>query len=106
MYQYETSAELYGPVTRTPPDLESIAITPARSILSPGATQQFIATGAFSDGTTQQLASVTWRSSDPRVAQISNDASNHGVALAIAKGNVIIEARAGRVMGWARLTVR
>ena len=100
------SAELYGPATLTPADLESIAITPERSTLFPGATRRFIATGAFSDGSTQQLASVTWSSWDPRVAQISNDASNHGVALAIAAGTSIIEARAGRVRGWARLTVR
>ena len=84
MYQYDASAELYEPATLTPPDLESIAITPERSTLSPGETQRFIATGTFSDGSTQQLASVTWSSSDPAVAQISNDASNHGVGLAIA----------------------
>ena len=100
------SAELYGPATLTPPDLESIAITPARPTLSPGETQRFIATGAFSDGSRQQLASVTWSSWDPTVAQITNDASNHGVALAIAAGTSIIEARAGRVRGWARLTVQ
>jgi hypothetical protein len=105
VYQYETSAELYGPITRTPPDLESIAITPKRSTLSPGATQHFIATGTFRDGSTQQLASVTWSSSNPAVAQISNDASNHGVALAIAAGKVVIEAKAGTVQGRARLTV-
>jgi hypothetical protein len=100
------SAELYEPATLTPPDLESIAITPARSTLSPGATQQFIATGTFSHGSKQQLASVIWSSSDPRVAQISNDASNHGVGLAIAPGNVIVAAHAGWVWGWAWLTVK
>ena len=92
---YLSSAELYEPATRTPPDLESIAITPERSTLSPGETQHFIATGTFSDGSTQELASVTWSSSDPTVAEISNDAGNHGVALAIGAGKVIIEARAG-----------
>ena len=101
-----SSAELYGPAMRTPPDLESIAITPERHILSPGETRRFIAMGTFSDGTRQQLASVTWISWNPRVAQITNDASNHGAALAIARGEVIIEARAGRVKSWARLSVR
>ncbi len=33
---YEASAELYEPTTLTPPNLESIAITPERSTLSPG----------------------------------------------------------------------
>jgi hypothetical protein len=101
-----SSAELYQPAMLTPPDLESIAITPTRPTLSPGETQHFIATGTFSDGSRQQLASVTWSSSDPTVAQVSNDASNHGVGLAIAAGTSLIEARVGRVAVCARLTVQ
>ncbi len=100
------SAELYEPVLCPPPDLKSIAITPATSTLSPGETQRFIAIGKFSDGTTQQLASVTWSSSNPAVVEISNDASNPGVGLAIAAGTVRIEASAVWVRGWARLTVQ
>jgi hypothetical protein len=101
-----SSAELYVPPTLILPDLESIAVTPATSTLSPGATQQFIATGTFTDGSTQQLASVTWSSSNPKVAQITNDWSNHGVALAVAKGTVTITATDGSVSGTARLTVK
>ena len=100
------SAELYEPVTLTPPNLVSIAITPATSTLSPGATQQFIATGTFSDNSTQQLASVTWSSSNRALAQISNDTTNHGVGLAIAAGTVTIKATAGSVGGLATLTVQ
>jgi large repetitive protein len=100
------TAELYEPVLCPPPDLKSIAITPTTSTLSPGATQRFVAMGTFSDGTTQQLASVTWFSSNPAVAEISNDASNHGTALAIARGEVIIAAHAGWVWGWAWLRVQ
>ncbi len=100
------SAELYIPVTLTPPNLESIAVTPATSTLSPGGTQQFIATGTFSDGSTQRLASVTWSTSDPTVAQITNDWSNHGLGLAIAAGTVTITATAGSVSGTATLTVQ
>jgi len=99
------NAELYVPLTLTPPNLESIAVTPATSTLSPGGTQQFIATGTFSDGSTQQLASVTWSSSNPNVAQITNDWSNHGLALAVAAGTVTITATAGSVSGTAMLTV-
>jgi hypothetical protein len=105
-FYYLSSAELYEPFLCPPPDLKSIAITPATSTLSPGETQRFIATGKFSDGTTQQLASVTWSSSNPAVAEISNDASNPGVGLAIAPGTVMIEARAVWVRGSARLTVQ
>ena len=100
------TAELYEPVLCPPAHLKSIAITPATSTLSPGETQRFIATGKFSDGTTQQLASVTWTSSNPHVAQISNDASNPGVGLAIAPGTVKIEVSAVWVRGWATLTVQ
>ena len=102
---YLTSAELYSPATLTPPNLESIAITPASSTLSPGSTQHFIATGTFSDGSKEQLASVTWSSSDSAVAQISNDVTNSGLGLAIAAGTVTITATAGSVSGTATLTV-
>jgi hypothetical protein len=101
-----SDAELYVPATLTPPNLVSIAITPATSTLSPGTTQQFIATGTFSDGSTEQLASVTWMSSDMTVAQISNDATNSGTGLAIAPGTVTITATAGSVSGSAMLTVQ
>ncbi len=100
------SAELYEPATFTPPNLESIAVTPGTSTLSPGGTQQFIATGTFSDGSKQQLASVTWSTSNPAVAQITNDWSNHGLGLAIAAGTVTITATDGSVSGTAKLTVQ
>jgi hypothetical protein len=100
-----STAELYEAATLTPPNLESIAVTPGTFTLSPGGTQQFIATGTFSDGRTQQLASVTWSSSNPAVAQISNDTSNHGMGLAIAAGTVTITATDGSVSGTATLTV-
>ncbi len=73
--------------------------------MSPGSTQQFIATGTFNDGT-EQPASVTWSSSDATVAEITNDASNHGVALAVAAGTVTITASAGTISGSSTLTVQ
>jgi hypothetical protein len=76
--------ELYEPATLTPPTLVSITVAPTTSTLSAGTTRRFIATGTFSDNSTQQLASVTWSSSDSTLAQISNDASNHGMGLAVA----------------------
>jgi hypothetical protein len=65
-----SSAELYEPATLTPPSRVSIAVTPETSTLSPGTTQQFIAVGTFSDSRTEQLASVTWSSSDTALGQI------------------------------------
>ena len=100
-----STSELYVPATLTPPSLVSIAVTPATPSLSLGATQRFIATGTFSDSSTEQLASVTWSSSDTTITQISNDASNLGTAIAIAPGTVTITATAGGVSGSVTLTV-
>lgn len=48
--------------------LVSIAVTPDNPSIVVGATQQFTATGTYSDNTTQDLtASVTWSSSDASV---------------------------------------
>ena len=48
--------------------LSSIAVTPANPTIAKGLTQQFTATGTFSDGTTQDLTSpVTWASATPSV---------------------------------------
>jgi hypothetical protein len=100
------SAELYEPGTFTPLNLVSIAVTPSSSTLSPGTTQQFIATGTFSDSSAQQLASVAWSSSDTTLAQVSSDAGNHGQSIAVAAGAVTISATAGSISGSATLTVR
>lgn len=100
------SAELYEPGSPAPANLVSIDVAPETFTLSPGTTQQFIATGTFSDGSVEQLASVTWSSSDRTVAQISDDATNHGSALAVAAGAVTITATAGSVKGAATLSVR
>jgi hypothetical protein len=46
------------------PTLTSIAVTPANPTIQTGATQQFTATGIYSDGSTQNITSqVTWASS-------------------------------------------
>jgi hypothetical protein len=52
--------------------LLSIVVTPANPSVTRGATIQFIATGKFSDNTTQNItSSVTWKSSNTKVASIS-----------------------------------
>jgi trimeric autotransporter adhesin len=101
------SAELYEPGTPTPSSLESIAVTPAAQTvdLFGAPTLQFIATGTFSGMSPEQLSSVTWSSSNPAVVQISNDASNHGLAVALAEGKVTITATAGSISGSTTLTV-
>jgi Bacterial Ig-like domain (group 2)/Galactose oxidase, central domain len=100
------SAELYLPGTLTPTGLVSITVTPATPTLSVGSTQQFIATGTFSDSSTQNLQSVTWSSSNQAAGTITNDASDHGVALALAAGKSTITASAGSISGSTVLTVQ
>jgi len=100
------SAELYLPATLTPTGIVSITVTPATPTLSVGSTQQFVATGTFSNGSMQNLQSVTWSSSNQAAGTITNDASDHGVALALAAGKSTITASAGSISGSIVLTVQ
>jgi plastocyanin len=76
--------------------LQSIAMTPADPAVPVGTTQQFVATGAFSDGTTQNLSSqVVWASATPSVATVSNTGQAH----ALAKGASVITASLGGITG-------
>ena len=69
-------------------------------------TQQFLATGNFSDGSTQNLtATVTWASSNPAVATISNTAGSQGLAASLVQGGSTISATSGSTTGTALLTV-
>ena len=93
------SAELYEAATLIPPNLVSISLSPSNPTITPATAQQFIATGAFSDSSTQQLASVTWSSSNTGVVTITNDASDLGAAYALATGTATVSACAGSVCG-------
>ena len=63
--------------------LVSIEVTPADPSIANGTTQQFTATGTYTDASTQDLtAAVTWSSSDEGVATISNAGGSEGLATA------------------------
>jgi len=82
--------------------LTSIAVTPATSSIATGATQQFAATGTYSDNSTQVITgSVSWISTDTSKANISNA----GMATAVAAGTTTIKAMSGSISGTASLTV-
>ncbi len=98
------SAELYTPSTTTPPGLTSISVTPANPTVSVGTFQRFIATGTFSSGPPQTLASVTWSSSNTSVATITNDVGSKGFA-DNSPGTTTITATAGSMSGSTLLTV-
>jgi uncharacterized protein YjdB len=82
--------------------LVSIAVTPASPSIAVGATQQFKATGTYSDGTTADItATVSWSSSSTSVATISAA----GLAKGIGAGSSTIHATSGSITGSATLTV-
>lgn len=82
--------------------LTSIAVTPANPSLAAKATQQFTATGSYSNGTTADItSSVTWSSSNAGVASITTA----GVATAAGAGTATITAAMNGVSGTAALTV-
>src|ERR1700730_4838873 len=102
---YLASAALSVPHTLTPPNLVSISLSPTSPTVPLDAAQQFIATGSFSDSSTEQVASVTWSSSDAAVVSITDDASNLGAAYALGTGAAMVSACAGAVCGSTTLTV-
>src|SRR5216117_4143381 len=93
-------------LTVTAATLTSIAVTPANPSLPLGLTRQFTATGTFSDSTMQDLTTqVTWSSSSPGMATISNASGSKGLATSVAAGTTIITATLGSVSGNTTLTV-
>ncbi len=85
-------------LTVTPATLVSIAVTPALPSITNRSTQQFTATGSYTDGSTQNLTTaVTWSSSAPSIATISNAAGSNGVATGAAVGSTSIGAMLGSI---------
>ena len=90
-------------VSTTAVTLTSIAVTPTNTTVTVGSTQQFTATGTYSDGTTStNTSSVTWRSSSTQIATINSS----GLATGVASGSTTITATSGTVSGNTTLTVQ
>jgi hypothetical protein len=86
--------------------LVSISVTPAKAVIAVGQSQQFTASGVFSDMSTLDVTDyVTWLSSAPAVADVSNANGTRGNAKAFAQGSTTITAVRGNVSGTASLTV-
>src|SRR5208337_3958577 len=84
----------------------SIAVTPTNPGIAPKTTEQFTATGTFSDNSTQDITtSVTWSSSNASVATISNAAGSNGQVTSVAAGTATITAASGLISGTTTLTV-
>jgi len=85
-------------LTVTPATLVSIAVTPSLPFISLGASQQFTATGTYSDSSTQNITtSVTWTSANTAVATISNTSGSQGLATSVGVGTSAITAALGSV---------
>ncbi len=92
--------------TVTPATLSSISITPTNPVRAKGTTQQFTATGIYTDSTTQDITSaVTWSSTNSAVATISNASGTNGIATAADTGSVTITATSGTISGTTNFTV-
>ena len=99
-----TSGSVVGVMTLTVAGatLKSIAVTPANPTLTKNATQQFTATGTFTDASTQNITnSVAWSSLNSAVATISGS----GLATSVGVGSSTIQAASGAVSGGTVLTV-
>ena len=93
-------------LTVTPATLVSIAVTPANRNLPAGLTNQFTATGTYTDNSTQNITTaVAWNSADTTIAAISNASGSIGLATAAGQGTVTITAALGSVSGSTTLTV-
>jgi hypothetical protein len=89
-------------VIRNAAALQSIAVAPADPAVTKGGTQQFNATGTFSDGSSQDLTGrVAWASANIAVATISGT----GLASALSPGSSAISASLDGVTGSTVLTV-
>jgi hypothetical protein len=84
------------------PTLTSISISPMNPSIVVGNTEQFAATGTYSDGYTQVITNaVTWSSSNTATATIG---ASTGLATTTAIGSTTITATLGSVSGSTTLT--
>jgi len=89
-------------LTITNANLDSITVTPANSTVPQGVFRQFVATGAFSDGSTQDLSAITtWSSTSTSVAQVSSS----GLLAALGLGTATISATLNSTTGTTDVTV-
>jgi trimeric autotransporter adhesin len=89
-------------LTVTPATLSSLSLSPSTAAIAPASSQQYIATGTFSDGTKANVNTlVNWSTSDPNVASVSNP----GVITGQSSGQVTVTAQQGSISASAHLLV-
>jgi hypothetical protein len=99
-----TAVEVVPGTPAQPPTLSFIAVTPTNPTINVGATQQFTATGTYSDGSMQNINSqVTWAASSatPAVATITTA----GLATGLSIGASSISSTFSGITGSTVMTV-
>ena len=83
--------------------LVSLAVTPAATTISLGTSQQFVATGTYSDGKSAAVTTgITWSLGGSRVATIYTGGKVDGIAI----GSDTVTATVGSIKGSTKLTVQ
>ena len=98
-----TSGSVSGaqPLTTVQATIRSMVIAPAALQTGVGITRRFVATGTFSDGSTQDVsASATWATQIAGIAAVSN-----GAATGLALGSTSVTATLGTVAASAEVDV-
>lgn len=86
--------------------ITSISVTPNQPTVVTATPVSFTAMGTFSNNTISNItATVTWSSSVPAVATISNVTGTKGIAQTLSAGTTTIAATSGAVTGSSLLTV-
>jgi uncharacterized protein YjdB len=87
----------------TPASLAGLSVTPSAMSIAAAATVSLHAMGTYSDGSTKDLtSSVTWSSSDTKIASVSAA----GVATGVATGIATVAAHSGTLGASATITVK
>ncbi len=84
-------------------DIVSVAVTPATASVAKGATQAFVATASYTDGSSRDVTvGAAWVSATPAVATVN---AGSGVATGVTVGTSVISAAFSGKTGTATLTV-
>lgn len=90
-----------GSKTPPAPTLQSISVSPSGTSVVAGKTQQYSASGGYSDGSTKSLSNAEWTSSDPTIATINAS----GLLTAVKQGSITVSAKSGSVTGSTSATI-
>ena len=89
-------------LTVTPAILVRMVVTPANPAIATGATQQFVATGTYTDGSSRDISAISsFTSASPAIATVVAS----GLATGVSTGTSVISATSGSISAATNLTV-